>query len=229
MKNVSVIIPTLNEVGNIEKVLMELLKFKFINEILIIDAHSTDGTLELVRKFSKKHKKIKLELQRGEGKGSALREGFEKFSGEIVLIMDADLSHDTKEIPDMVQPIVDGKVDAVLASRFLKGGGSEDITKFRTFGNMVFCFLVNSFWDVNYTDLCYGYRAFKKEVIEKLNLESDGFEIETEISIEMAKKGIKFMEIPSFEYARRSGKGKLETFRDGWRILFIILKKLLSD
>ncbi len=226
MKNVSIIVPTLNEAENLRQLLHSILKFDFIKEIIFIDAHSKDGTEELIRSYIPRHMEIRFFLQESKGKGAALIEGFQKAKGEIIVIIDADLSHDISEIPALIKPIQDGTADTVLASRFLKEGGSEDITKFRIFGNWIFCSLVNLFWHVNYTDLCYGFRAFKSEIIPKLELETTGFEIETEISIEIAKKSISFVEIPSYEYARKAGAGKLRTFQDGWRILSTIFQKL---
>ena len=226
MKNVSIIVPTLNEADNLKELLDSLLKFDFLQEIIFIDAHSNDGTEELMRSYMKEHEKITFFLQKSKGKGAALIEGFQKAKGEIIVIIDADLSHDISEIPALIKPIQEGTADAVLASRFLADGGSEDITKFRIFGNWVFCSLVNLFWHVNYTDLCYGFRAFKGEMIPKLELKTTGVEIETELSIEIAKKNIKFVEIPSYEYARKAGTGKLRTFQDGYRILSTIFQKL---
>ncbi len=227
MKNVSIIVPTLNEAGNIMELLDSLLKFDFIKEIIFIDAHSKDTTEEIVRSYMQRHKEIIFFLQESKGKGSALIEGFQKAAGDIVVIIDADLSHDISEIPALIKPIQDGKADAVLASRFMEGAGSEDITKFRLFGNWVFCSLVNLFWHVNYTDLCYGFRAFRREILPRLELKTTGFEIETELSIEIAKKRVRFVEIPSYEYARKTGTGKLRTFQDGYRIFSTIIRKLL--
>jgi len=227
MKNVSIIVPTLNEAENIKNLLGGLLKFDFIKEIIFIDAHSKDGTEAVVRSYMQKHGEIKFFLQESRGKGAALKEGFRKAAGDILVVIDADLSHDISKIPALIRPIQGNEVDAVLASRFMEGAGSEDITRFRLFGNWVFCSLMNLFWHANFTDSCYGFRAFRREMLQKLELSTSGFETETEISIEIAKKKIRFIEIPSFEYARKAGTGKLRTFQDGYRILSIIFRKLL--
>lgn len=226
MKNVSIIVPTLNEAGNIRELLDSLLKFDFIKEIVFIDARSKDDTEAIVRSYMQKHREIRFFLQESKGKGAALIEGFGKAAGEIVVIIDADLSHDISEIPALIRPIQENRADAVLASRFMEGAGSDDITRFRLFGNWVFCSLVNLFWHVDYTDLCYGFRAFRREILPKLELKTTGFEIETELSIEIAKNKVRFVEIPSYEYARKTGTGKLRTFQDGYRILSTILMKL---
>ena len=116
--------------------------------------------------------------------------------------------------------------DIAMGSRFATGGGTEDMPLIRRFGNKMFVTLVNLFWHKNYSDLCYGYRAFRKEIIPKLHLESNGFGIETEISIRAAKINARVIEIPSFEKPRLHGKGNLRTFPDGWQILRRIWREM---
>lgn len=143
-------------------------------------------------------------------------------------MMDADGSHDTKELPRLLEPVLDG-YDASHGSRFLLGGGSDDFTAFRKLGNKMFVGLVNYIYGSNYTDLCYGYRAFKKEAIEKMTCTTNGFEIETEQSIHVRKAGLKVKEIPSFETRRMHGNSNLNSFKDGWKILDLIVKEYIKD
>jgi len=163
-----------------------------------------------------------------EVKGKALRKGFEIASGEIVVIMDADGSHDSKEMPRLLEPVLDGYV-ASHGSGMLPSGGSDDFTLFRRFGNKVFVRLVNHMFGAQYSDLCYGYSAFKKEAIEKMKCTRNGFEIETEQSILIAKAGIKVKEIPSFEARRMNGNSNLNSFKDGWKILDVIIEEYIKD
>jgi hypothetical protein len=136
-------------------------------------------------------------------------------------MMDADGSMDPEEIPIFVEPLLNG-YDVAKGSRIL--GGSEDLTLFRRFGNFCFVTLVNVLYDTDYTDLCYGYRAFTREAMGRMKLKSNGFDVETEQSILMKKLGLKVYEVPSYERKRMHGVGNLRTFRDGWRILMRILK-----
>jgi hypothetical protein len=119
--------------------------------------------------------------------------------------------------------------DIAMGSRFIQGGGTADMPWYRKLGNKFFVSLVNVLWGTNYSDLCYGYRSFRKDCIKKLNLKSDGFGIETEIAIKAKKKKLKVIEIPSYEKARANGIGKLRTFSDGSSILKCIIEEVFSD
>ena len=217
-RKISVVIPTLNEEKNLPRVLNELPDY--ISEVIVVDGHSKDKTVEIAGKYNARV------IFDDTGKGSALRKGMKTASGDIIIMMDADCSHIPNEIPLLIAGIESG-YDICMGSRFIQGGGSEDITLLRKLGNKFFVFLVNLLWGMNYSDLCYGYRSLRKDCIDKLDLESDGFGIETEISIRAAKKGLRVLEVPSFEKARHSGEGKLRTFHDGWIILKRILRELV--
>jgi glycosyltransferase involved in cell wall biosynthesis len=222
-KKVSVIIPTLNEVSNIKHVFPYIPQF--VDEIIVIDGNSTDGTRDEVLKFREDAKII---IDKTPGKGTALRKGFDAATGDLIVMMDADGSHDPKEIPSLLEPVLNG-YDATKASRLLPGGGSDDFTLFRKIGNKIFITMVNKMYGADYTDLCYGYRAFKKEAVEKMYCEADGFEIETEQSIRMIKAGLKVKEVPSFEAKRKNGDSRLHSIRDGWRIFRLIVLEYLKD
>lgn len=222
-KRVSVIIPTLNEVSNIEHVFPFIPQF--VDEIIVIDGDSIDGTREEILKFRKDAKII---IHKIPGKGAAMHLGFKIATGDLIIMMDADGSHDPKELVALVDPILNG-YDVAKASRLLPGGGSDDFTAFRRFGNKIFITIVNKLYRTNYTDLCYGYRAFKKEALQKMNCKSDGFEIETEQSIRMIKARLKVKEVPSFEAKRKYGDSRLNAIKDGWRILALIISEYIKD
>jgi len=192
------------------------------HEIIIADGHSQDRTVEVAKKFGAKI------IYDDSGKGSALRKGMASAKYEMIVAMDADQSNEPKEIGLMLEALKQG-FDICMGSRFMQGGGTGDMPIYRRLGNKFFVFLVNLFWGTSYSDLCYGYRALTRKALEKLNLTAEGFVIETEISIEAARKGLKILEIPSFEKVRRHGKGKLRTFGDGWRIFKKILKEKIKD
>ncbi len=218
-KQVSIVIPTLNEEMNIGEVIRgvkhQLSDYSY--EIIVVDGHSSDGTVRVARRLGARI------LYDNHGKGSALIKGLSSAKGNILVSMDADLSHEPRELRLLIDAIDIG-YDLCTGSRFLIGGGSEDIPPLRVIGNKFFVFLVNVIFHANYTDMCYGYRSFRKSALKKLDLKEKGFGIETEINIKAVKKGLKVIEIPSTEKKRASGTGKLTTFGDGYVILKTILK-----
>lgn len=221
-KKVSIIIPTLNEAQNVKHVFPYIPQL--VDEIIVIDGGSTDGTIEEILKFRKDAIII---VDMIHGKGAALRKGFGVVTGDIIIMMDADGSHDPKEIPSILDPVLNG-YDVTKASRLLPGGGSDDFTRFRRLGNKIFVVMVNKLYGAHFTDLCYGYRAFKKEAVKKMCCKSNGFEIETEQSILMIKAGLRIKEVPSFEAKRKNGVSNLKTFRDGWRIIKLIISEYVK-
>lgn len=224
-ENTTVIVPTLNESRCLPGLLDEL-KQNGDNHIVIIDGNSVDGTAEIARKLG-----ATVIPQRGRGKGDALRQAFTHsvVDGEIVVMMDADGSMDPKEIPLLIKAIEEG-ADLVKGSRFLSWGRSEDLNLVRRIGNLFFLCLVNLLWSTKYTDLCYGFSAFRKSALKRLCplLKASDFEIETEICIKAKKLGLNVVEVPSIEFKRRHGKSNLDIFRHGWQILKTILQEVLE-
>jgi glycosyltransferase involved in cell wall biosynthesis len=197
----------------------------FADEVVVVDGRSTDHTLEVVKEHLPD---ASIVIQDRQGKGNALRCGYKHATGDIVVQMDADGSMDLNDVAKMVEELQNG-YDISKGSRFLPGGGSADMTILRRFGALLFAKLTTILFLGEFTDICYGFMAFKKDALSKLikTLATDGFEIETEICIKAQKLGLKVVEVPSYEYKRRSGNSNLRTFRDGWRILNIILKEFL--
>jgi glycosyltransferase involved in cell wall biosynthesis len=218
-KRVSLIIPTMNEEKNIPHVLSNIPSV--VDEIIIIDS-SSDRTVAVIKELCPRARII---ISEPLGKGNALKLGFANATGDVLVMMDADGSMDPMEIPRFIAPVMNG-YDASVGSRIM--GGSEDLTLLRRFGNYSFVNLVNFLFNTQLTDLCYGYRAFKKSTIEKIAVETNGFEVETVQTIMMAKLGMKMCEIPSYERSRIHGSSNLNTFRDGLRILHHIYKEWKS-
>jgi len=224
---VSIVIPTLNEEKNIETVLMKIKDFfkqrgDYTYEIIVVDGYSKDKTVEIAKRNGCKA------LYDEFGKGSALIKGMRAAKGEIIVTMDADVSQRPLELGLLIEGIRAG-YDIVMGSRFIQGGGTEDMPWYRKIGNKFFVSLVNILWGTHYTDLCYGYRAFRNGVWKKLNLKSKSFGIEAEISIKAAKRKLNVLEVPSFEKRRLYGEGKLKTLKHGWIILKTILNEIFSD
>jgi glycosyltransferase involved in cell wall biosynthesis len=213
---VGVAIPALNEEKNIGFVLNALNKFGYDN-ILVIDGLSKDGTLRVASE-----KGAKIVLQDGRGKGQAIRQVLSKsyLDADVLVLMDADGSMSPVEVPRYVEALYKG-ADVAKGSRFLKGGGTEDMSSLRKVGNNLMTSAVNLFCSSKYTDLCYGFVGLSRKAIRLLApvLESNNFEIETELFIKAKKLGLTVVEVPSWEFKRRHGKSNLHSFRDGFKIL----------
>jgi glycosyltransferase involved in cell wall biosynthesis len=213
---VSVVVPTLNEAANLPHVLPHLPAD--IHELIIVDGGSADSTTDVARALCPQAQILR---QPGRGKGDALACGFAAASGDVIVMVDADGSADPREIPRFVDALVRG-ADLAKGSRFLRGGGSADITLLRRAGNALLNGLVNLLYGTRYTDLCYGYNAFWAACVPVFALDCDGFEVETVINVRAAKAGLVIVEVPSFEHERIYGDSKLNTFRDGYRVLRVI-------
>lgn len=216
---ISVVVPTLNEAENLPYVLPKI-PF-WIHEVIVVDGRSTDNTIEVARKL---RPDVRIVMQQGRGKGAALRTGFAAATGDIIIMVDADGSTDPAEIPAYVGALLSG-ADFAKGSRFLQGGGTADMSLHRNLGNAVLTWLVRLFFGGQYTDLCYGYNAFWSRVVPLLELDGDGFEIETMMNIRALALGLKVIEVPSFEAERVFGESNLHTIPDGWRVLKTIFKE----
>jgi len=210
---VSVIIPTLNEAQNLPYVFDGLPNH--LHEVIVVDGLSTDGTVEVARRL---RPDVKIVHQAGRGKGDALRAGFAAASGEIIAMLDADGSTDAAELPRFVAALLNG-ADFVKGSRFAQGGYSADITLRRRLGNRGLNLLVNTLYGTSYTDLCYGYNAFWARCLPYIEIDCDGFEVETLMNVRIAKAGLVIHEVPSFERERVHGESNLNAVRDGLRVL----------
>jgi glycosyltransferase involved in cell wall biosynthesis len=222
LPSVTVVIPAMDEARNLAHVFATIPEW--VHEIVLVDGHSTDGTVAIAKKL---YPDIRIVHQQGRGKGDALQAGFAVAKGDIIVMMDADGSSDGKEIPRFVAALTTG-ADFAKGSRFASGGGSDDITFFRRLGNGFLSGLVNILFGTRYTDLCYGYNAFWAEHLPKLNLDCDGFEIETVMNVRAAKAGLAIHEVPSYEYLRLHGMSNLNVVRDGMRIAKFILQERLT-
>lgn len=230
---ISVIIPTRNEARNLPFVLDALPAG--IDEVILVDGRSVDDTVAVARRL---RPDIVVVEQRRRGKGNALAAGFAAAAGDYLVMIDADGSMDPGEIPAFIAAL-DRGADYAKGSRFTAGGGSDDISPLRRIGNRALNTVTNLLFATRYTDLCYGYNAFRRACIGVFALADpddtavdahwgDGFEIETLINVRVAKAGMTIFEVPSFEHPRRFGVSNLRTFRDGTRVLMTILRERLA-
>lgn len=217
---VSVLIPCLNEAENLPYVLRTIPAW--IHEVVIIDDHCTDDTVEVARKVMPSS--VIVANERPPGKGNALRTGMEAASGDILVQVDADCSEDPAEINAFVGALLAG-ADYAKGSRFIEGGGTSDMPPLRRWGNWTLTMLVRLlFRGTRFTDLCYGYNAYWARFAPIL-LDAEGFEIETVMNLRAVRAGLRISEVPSFEAERIHGDGKLSTFPDGWRVLKAIMRE----
>jgi len=215
---VSLVIPVRNEARNIGWVLEQIADE--VTEIILVDGESTDVTIVTARRH---RPDVRVVPQQGKGKGSALRTGFLAATGDIIIMMDADGSMLPSEIPHYVHFLANG-YDFVKGSRFISGGSSLDITKFRRLGNWFLLTVFNSVYHGHLTDLCYGFCAFDRRYLEHLHLSATGFEIEAEMTVRAMQAGLRIAEVPSLELPRRSGESNLHAIRDGVRVLRTVLR-----
>jgi glycosyltransferase involved in cell wall biosynthesis len=225
---VTVVIPAMNEAKNLPHVAARMPTD--IDEIVFVDGNSVDDTVSVARRLWPNGKHL---VQTRRGKGNALACGFEAATGDIVVMIDADGSTDPLEIPRYVAALVSG-ADFAKGSRFIQGGGSADITKFRRLGNWGLNTIVNVLFRTRYTDLCYGYNAFWRRCTDVMSLPDtgtdepqwgDGFEIETMINVRVAVSDLRIAEVCSYEANRLHGVSNLNAIRDGTRVLRTIRRE----
>jgi hypothetical protein len=199
-----------------------------VHEVIVVDGWSSDGTVETARRVLPG---VKIVRQTRRGKGNALVCGLAAATGDVVVMFDADGSADPDEIPHFVKALREG-ADFAKGSRELDAGGSEDLTRFRSWGNLAMTRLTNVLFGTRYTDLCYGYNAFWRDVVSALHLPSpaietpewgDGFEIETVLNCRVAAARLVVREVASVERSRIHGVSNLHAVRDGLRVLRTIL------
>lgn len=216
---VSVIVPAMNEARNLPFVLP--LIPAWVDEVILVDGRSTDQTVAVAQSLLPD---IRVVSQTGRGKGNALRAGFAAATGDIIVMIDADGSTDPREIGAFVRQLRSG-AEFVKGSRYMQGAGSKDISPLRSFGNSGITWAVRLLFGGRYSDIAYGYAGFWRALLPVLNLDSDGFEIETLMGIRALKAKLRVFEVHSMEHARISGESNLNELRDGWRIFKVILRE----
>ncbi len=228
----SVVIPVYNERQTIEELLIRVQAVDIEKEIVVVDDGSTDGTREFLEELAQNTKRImtlpqtqnelrtdnmRIKFQeKNRGKGAALRRGFEEAHGEIVLVQDADLEYDPQDYHKLLEPIERGMADVVFGTRFL-GGPHRVLFFWHYVGNRALTMFSNMFTNLNLSDVWTCYKAFRREVLQKINLREDRFGFEPEVTSKVAQGGWRVYEVPISYYGRTYAEGKKITWKDGVR------------
>lgn len=221
---VSVIVPCYNERNTIEELLRAVKASPINKEIIVVDDCSTDGTYAVLIDRPDLYDKI-LKHTVNQGKGAALRTGFEAASGDIILIQDADLEYDPREYEKLIGPIIEDKADVVYGSRFQGAGPHRVLYFWHSLGNRLLTLISNAFSNLNLTDMETCYKVFRRDIIRDIRLEEARFGFEPEITAKLAKHpGVRFYEVGIDYYGRTYKEGKKIGWKDGVIALYCIVK-----
>lgn len=221
----SVVIPCFNERETIESIVAAVRASPVAEkEIVIVDDCSTDGTRDILRsKVAPLVDKI-VYHEVNQGKGAALRTGFQHVTGDVVIVQDADLEYDPQEYPLLMEPIERGKADVVFGSRFMGGSAHRVVYYWHYVGNTFLTLLSNMCTNINLTDMETCFKMFKREIIQSITIEENRFGFEPEIVAKVAKKGCRIYEVGISYYGRTYAEGKKIGWRDGFRAIYAIIR-----
>ena len=221
----SVVIPCFNEKNTIKEIIFAVKNSSYKNqEIIIVDDFSNDGTREILQnEIAPLVDKIIYQAY-NQGKGSALRAGIAEASGDIIIIQDADLEYDPKEYLKIITPILENKADVVYGSRFISGESRRVLYFWHRVANFILTTLSNIFTNLNLSDMETCYKAFRSDIIKKINIEENRFGFEPEITAKIAKTKCRIYEVGISYNGRTYEEGKKITWKDGFRALYCIIK-----
>jgi glycosyltransferase involved in cell wall biosynthesis len=228
----SIVIPIYNEVETLRELLQHVIDVDLgvEKELILVDDCSSDGTTDLLKEIEQEHPEWSIAFHEvNQGKGAALRTGFAKATGDVVVIQDADLEYDPRDLALLLGPILDGHADVVYGSRFLGGGPHRVVYFWHSVGNRLLTLLSNMMTDINLTDMETCYKVFRAEVLKGMKLRCNRFDFEPEFTAKVSRgKRWRMYEVPISYYGRSYAEGKKITWRDGMRALWCILKYRFS-
>jgi len=223
----SVIIPVFNEERTIQEILRQVRAVGLAHEIIIVDDGSTDRSRELLKAEAAQPGTTVILHDRNRGKGAAVRTGFDRATGDILLIQDADLEYDPRDYPALLRPIEEGRVTVVYGSRFL--GPRKAMLFWHMLGNKFLTLLTNVLFNTILSDMETCYKVFRADVVRGIPLRSRRFEFEPEITAKVLKRGHRIFEVPVSYYGREYAEGKKITWREGPKAIWTLIKYRFVD
>ena len=233
----SVLVPVYNEERTLEEIVRRVCAFQMAKEIILVDDGSKDRSREILTHLQEANQRandplnqIKIFFQsQNQGKGAALRTALGHVTGEIVLVQDADLEYDPADYPALIEPIQKGQADVVYGTRFAGGGAHRVFFFWHSMGNRVLTLLSNMLSNLNLSDMEVGYYVFRAEILQGIELKSRRFGFEPEITMNLAKKGCRFYEVPISYHGRTYEEGKKITWKDGIAALYCMIRFRFTD
>lgn len=230
MKRITVIVPVYNEINTLETIINKLEETSFCDlekEIILVDDSSFDGTTDLLKKYEDKYKVFYHDVNKG--KGAAIRTAMQHMTGDIMVIQDADLEYDPADYKDLLKLILDDKADVVYGSRLSGGKPSRSFMFTHLLGNKLLTLITNILYNTTLTDMETCYKAFRTDFLKGIQIKSDRFDFEPEITAKVLKRRARLYELPISYYGREYAEGKKITWTDGLHAIFALVKFRFTD
>ncbi len=225
---ITVIIPAFNEKNTIQEIVRRVQAMKMVDEIIIVDDGSTDGTRDLISNMDGKNNVRIILHEKNQGKGAAVRTGISAATGEVLMIQDADLEYDPREYPNLMKPIEEGMADVVYGSRFL-GAPHRAILFWNMVANKLLTLMTNILYNNILTDMETGYKVFKREVVADMKIHAKRFDFEPEFTAKILKKNVRIFEVPITFNPRDYSEGKKIKMRDAFEAVWTLIKYRFVD
>ena len=227
----SVLMPVYNEARTIRNIVERVRGVNLKKEIIIVDDGSSDGTVEVLKsEIEDKVPDVRVFYSpRNQGKGSAVRRAIKEATGDVCVVQDADLEYDPQEYFQLLEPIIDGRADAVYGTRFMGGGPHRVHLFWHYVGNQILTTISNAFSNLNLTDMETCYKVMRTELAQSLPLRANGFDIEPELTLKLAKAGARIYEVPISYSGRSYAEGKKINWKDGVKALYSIVRYRIGD
>ena len=226
----SIVIPVYNEKDTLEEIFRRVQATPYDKEIIAVDDASVDGSRDLLPRLAEQYDNVRVFFhEKNQGKGAALRTGFAQVTGDVVIIQDADLEYDPVDYPALLDPIQRGLADVVYGSRLIGAQPHRVLYFWHYMGNRCVTTLSNMFTNLNLSDMEVGYKVFKAEVLKDIQIKSNRFGVEPELTAKIAKKGVRIYEVPIRYHGRDYAHGKKITWRDGIAAIFHIIRFRFRD